>query len=122
MLRATLHSRQPVLARFATIGCGLTLAVLSWTPAKYMVRTGVLTRHQEHFLAYFVSGSLIAALWSRHPARVGVLLTGLAGLLDLGQAFAPGRRPGVDGFAASALGALVGVGLTAVLRKARTTR
>ena len=36
----------------ATIICGLTLAVLSWTPAKYMVRTGVLTRHQEHFLAY----------------------------------------------------------------------
>ena len=105
----------------ATIICGLTLAVLSGTPVEYMVRTGVLTRHQEHFLAYLFSGSLIAALWPRHPARIGVMLTAFAGVLDLGQTFAPGRRPGVDGFAASALGALVGIGLTTVLRRARTT-
>ena len=116
-----LTSQKPLLAPVATIICGLTLAVLSWTPAKYMVRTGVLTRHQEHFLAYFVSGSLIAALWPRHPARIGVMSCAYAGVLDLGQSFAPGRRPGVDGFAASALGALVGIGLTTVLRRARTT-
>ena len=122
MQRTPPNARRPLLAPLATIVCGLTLAVLSWTPAKYMVRTGVLTRHQEHFLAYFVSGSLIAALWPKHPARTGVLLTGLAAVLDLGQAFAPGRRPGVDGFAASALGALVGVGLTAVLHRVHTTR
>ena len=77
-----LTARKPLFAPVATIICGLTLAALSWTPAKYMVRTGVLTRHEEHFLAYFVSGSLIAALWPGHPARIGGMFCAYAGVLD----------------------------------------
>ena len=42
----------------------LALAVLSWTPGQYMVRTDVLTGHEEHFLAYLIAGAIIAAA---HP-------------------------------------------------------
>jgi hypothetical protein len=43
-------------------GCSiLALIVLSWLPAQDMMRTGLLSGSQEHFLAYMISGLLVAA-------------------------------------------------------------
>ena len=49
------------VARIGAWLCVLVLAVLSWTPGEYMVRTDVLTGREEHFLAYLISGAIIAA-------------------------------------------------------------
>lgn len=50
--------------RLWAILCTLSLALLSWTPGPYMVRSGVLSGHEEHFLAYFLS----ALLFQKHSA------------------------------------------------------
>ena len=87
-----------------------------------MVRTHVLTGYEEHFLAYLVAGAIIAAApRGSPPLGTGILLWLYAGVLELGQNFVPGRHPAIEDFAASALGALVGIVLTTVLR-ARVSR
>lgn len=105
------------VARIGAWLCVLVLAVLSWTPGDYMVRTNVLTGREEHFLAYLISGAIIAAApRGSTPLRTAILLWLYAGLLELGQNFVPGRHPAIEDFVASASGALVGVALTTVLR------
>ena len=46
---------------------------------------------------------------------------GHAALLELGQYFIPGRHPAFQDFSASSLGALVGIGMIAMIRRARLT-
>jgi VanZ family protein len=118
MAGATLYERCLTLAARVGAGfCIIALAVLSWTPGFYMVRTEVLTGHEEHFLAYLISGLIIAAAPRRsRPVQIAVLLCLYAGVLELGQNLVPGRHPAIEDFAASALGALVGIGLTTALR------
>jgi VanZ family protein len=100
----------------------LALAVLSWTPGQYMVRTDVLTGHEEHFLAYLIANAIIAAATrGSTPLRTAILLWLYAGVLELGQNFVPGRHPAIEDFVVSASGALVGIVLTTVLR-ARVSR
>lgn len=104
-------------ARIGAWFCTAALAVLSWTPGDYMVRTEVLTGHEEHFLAYLISGAVIAAAPRRSsPVPIAILLCLYAGVLELGQNFVPGRHPAFADFAASALGAVLGITLTTVLR------
>ena len=75
-------------------GCSiLALAVLSWLPAQDMVRTGVLSGSQEHFLAYTISGLLVAAAVPRYRfVHVACFYVMLAAILELGQNFATRRR------------------------------
>ena len=111
-----------VLARTYAGLCIPALAVLSWTPGAYMIRTGVLSGHQEHFLAYLISGCLVAAASrSSHYAKVARALCSYAALLELGQYFIPGRHPAFQDFSASSLGALMGIGMIAMIRRARLT-
>ena len=73
-------------------GSVLALVVLSWLPAPDMVRTGILSGSQEHFLAYMMSGVLIAAAMPRYRfVHVACFYVLLAVTLELGQNFAPGR-------------------------------
>ena len=110
------------VARIGARLCVLALAVLSWTPGQYMVRTDVLTGHEERFLTYLIAGAIIAAApRGSTPLRTAILLWLYAGVLELGQNFVPGRHPAIEDFAASASGALVGILLTTVLR-ARVSR
>ena len=74
-------------------GCSvLALTVLSWLPAQDMVRTGILSGSQEHFLAYMISGLLVAAAMPRYRfVHVACFYVLLALTLELGQNFAPDR-------------------------------
>ena len=76
-------------------GCSiLALVVLSWLPAADIVRTGILSGSQEHFLAYMTSSLLVAAAMPRYRfVQVACFYVVLAAVLELGQNFAPGRDP-----------------------------
>ena len=91
-------------------GCSiLVLAVLSWLPGQEMVRTGVLLPSEEHFLAYLLSGLLVASAMPRYRfVHVACFYILLAAVLELGQNLVPGRDP--DAFSAfvSMCGAIVG--------------
>ncbi len=89
----------------------IVLAVLSWTPGQHMLRTRMLTGAEEHFLAHLLVAMIVAAAVHRPNLIMWILLAlvGYAGLLELGQYLVPGRSPALGDFAASALGATLGV-------------
>ena len=94
----------------ACAGCSiLVLAVLSWLPAHDMARSGILLGAQEHFLAYMISGLLVAAAMPRYRfVRVACFYIVLAAILELGQNFAPGRDAEAFTALVSMSGAVVG--------------
>jgi VanZ family protein len=103
----------PMLGRAWTAVCMLSLAILSWTPGQFMVRTGSLSGHEEHFLAYFISAAtIILVRRASNTALTGLALVLYAGALEWGQLYVPGRHPAIADFCASASGALSGVLLT----------
>jgi VanZ family protein len=74
-----------------------------------MMRTGVLSPSEEHFLAYMLSGLLVAAAMPRYRfVRVACFYVLLAGVLELGQNFIPGRDPEALAAFVSMCGAIVG--------------
>jgi VanZ family protein len=91
-------------------GCSVVaLAVLSWLPAQDMVRSGMLSGPQEHFLAYLISGLLVAAAMPRYRfVHVACFYVLLATVLELGQNFAPGRDAQTFTAFISMSGAVVG--------------
>ncbi len=87
------------------------IAVLSLLPAEDMVRTGV-GGHIEHAAAYAGTALLAGLGFSRHGlSRIAAMLVVYAGVLELLQHLSPGRHPGPDGWLASAIGVLAGIGL-----------
>ena len=99
----------PVLLRFAACASLVALPILSWLPAEDMVRTGVLTPGQEHFLAYMASALLLAMAVPRYRfVHVACFYALVAGVLEAGQMFAPGRNPEVLTAVVSMTGAVVG--------------
>ncbi len=82
-----------------------------------MVRSGVLSGHEEHFLAYLLSAFSISTTQRRTTPSlwIGLALGLYAGLLEIGQLYVPGRHPAVEDFCASAVGAFVGVAVASVL-------
>ncbi len=66
-----------------------------------------------HLLAFFVTGVTAAA--ARSPAVPALLLCGVAGGVEVLQAFVPGRTASLLDFAASLIGVAAGVALGAVL-------
>jgi VanZ family protein len=85
----------------------------------------MLSGTQEHFLAHLLAAIAVAAAVRRADLMRWTLLAlvAYAGLLEFGQLFVPGRDPAIGDFAASALGATLGVGvvwlLYTVLARAR---
>ena len=108
-----------LFSRASVALCALALAVLSWTPGFYMIRTGVLSGHQEHFLAYLISGCVLAAARRVHYLASACSLCSYAALLETGQYVIPGRHPAFADFSASSLGALLGLGVITLIRWAR---
>lgn len=89
--------------------CAVALVVLSWIPHEWEIRTG-LAGQIEHFIAYCGTGALLAFAYQEPPRfRIALALVVLAGVLETGQAWVPGRSPQFVDFAASSLGALMGV-------------
>ena len=74
-----------------------------------MVRTGVLLPSAEHFLAYMLSGMLVAGAMPRYRfIHVACFYILLAAMLELGQNFVPGRDPEAFTALVSVCGAIVG--------------
>ncbi len=110
------------LVRFTRMGAGLTvltIIVLSVMPGK--MRLHILGNdYFEHFVAYFVAGSLLAIGYLR-PMQLlssGILLAICAGSLEFVQLWIPGRTSNVGGFATAMVGAWVGLLVIVVLRRA----
>jgi len=90
--------------------CVAVIVLLSLLPAEGMARTGADGR-VEHAIAYAGTAFFVGmGYWSdrRWPALVGLLIA-LAGSMELLQHVSPGRHPGLPDFAASSLGAVIGL-------------
>ena len=64
-------------------------------------------------MAHLIAAAVVAAAVRRVNLILWILLAlvSYAGLLQLGQYLVPGREPAMGDFAASALGATIGVGI-----------
>ena len=89
----------------------LALMLASWTPGEDMIRTGVLSGHAEHVIAYALSGAVMYAMLAPRFAAAYIVaaIVAYAGLLELGQLFVPGRHAAVEDFLFSTTGAVVGI-------------
>ena len=118
LLLAELRNR---FGRYVIVANAFVLLLASWMPQSYMPRSGMLSGHVEHFIAYGLSAALmLAMLAERHAAwRVAVALLAYAGLLEFGQIFVPGRHAALRDLYFSAAGVLVGVIACATLVRAR---
>jgi VanZ family protein len=72
----------------------------------------------ERFAAYLALGLCWGAAYPARLWRVLLVLTAAAVLLEMAQALAPGRDPGVIDAIVEVAGAVVGVGLVAAGRRA----
>ena len=96
----------------------LSVVILSLLPGS--LRPHVLpNNYEEHFLAYIVVGYLFAVGYPAFRQRlvVGAMLAIGAGSLEIAQLFVAGRISSVADFAASALGAWIGLNLPLVARR-----
>ena len=110
------------LVMLTRVGAGLTvltIIVLSVIPGK--MRPHILGNdYYEHFVAYFVAGSLLAMGYLR-PIQLlssGILLAICAGSLEFVQLWIPGRTASAGDFAISTIGAWIGLLLIVVVRRA----
>ena len=102
--------------RVLTWCCVILLAILSLLPDQQMVRIGLPGR-VEHFVAYAGSAAIAVAGYGAIPGGVQIIggFWVYAAVLEYLQHFSPGRHPAVGDFAASALGALCGGLIVALL-------
>jgi len=105
-----------ILSRVGAGLSALTIIVLSVIP----MRPHILGNdYLEHFIAYFVTASLLAIGYP-HPVQLlssGVLLAIGAGLLEFVQLWMPSRTGNFGGFASAAVGAWMGLLVTVVVRR-----
>jgi len=85
------------------------LVWLSWIPADLQIRTGIAGQI-EHAIAYCGAGAILAFAY-QEPRRwqISAALVMLAGVLEIGQLWVPGRHSQPIDFAASSIGAVAGV-------------
>ena len=89
--------------------CIGVLAVLSWIPREWEARTS-LPGQIEHAIAYCGTAAIFAfAYQDARRWRLITALVALAGVLEVGQLWVPGRTSQVIDFAASSIGAIAGV-------------
>lgn len=108
----------PRLKRAAQLGLGFlaaAIALLSLVHADYRPDIGVLSGKLEHASAYFMLGALtvIAARQTQKINRLALAIVAYAGILELGQVLIPSRIASIEDFVASAVGAILGVLITA---------
>ena len=103
------------LLRLAGWGAIVAITVLSLIPATRRPATG-MSGHLEHLIAYF-GAALVLGLGARELGRVmrvGLLLTGYAGVLEVVQLWVPGRHAKLSDFVTSTTGILIGCVVVAV--------
>ncbi|WP_428673805.1 hypothetical protein [Reyranella sp.] len=103
--------------RPAFFACVALLVLLSWLPGDEMVRTGASGR-LEHVVAYFGTAIVMALAYRERPRLLvqTLLLIALAGILESGQLYMPGRTAALFEFASSSAGAGLGGLLMRALR------
>src|ERR1700712_5041368 len=85
------------------------LVWLSWIPAELESRTG-MAGQTEHAIAYCGTGAILAfAYQDPRRWRIAAGLVALAGILEVGQIWVPGRTSQLVDFAASSSGTVAGV-------------
>ncbi|KQP60696.1 hypothetical protein ASF41_22925 [Methylobacterium sp. Leaf111] len=89
--------------------CVGLLVWLSWIPANLEIRTG-MAGQIEHAIAYCGTGAIVAFGYQEPRRwRIAAGLVVLAGILEIGQLWVPGRTSKFIDFAASSGGAVAGV-------------
>jgi hypothetical protein len=102
--------------------CITCLVVLSWSPRDSIARTGAPGPF-EHVVAYWGTGLVAAFAAPRLQQRwLAGGLVALAGVLELGQLWIPGRTSQVIDFAGSSLGAILGIACAAMAPSMGTDR
>jgi len=113
----------PIFAKTAAWLALLVVIFLSVVPGS--MRPHILQNdYAEHFVAYFISGSLFAIGYQR-PMQLlssAVLLATCAASLEVIQLWIPGRTASVGGFEISAIGAWMGLMAVVFVRRARARR
>jgi VanZ family protein len=107
-------------ARIAAWLAVLTIIVLSVVPGAE--RPHVLGNDSaEHFVAYFIAGSLFAIGYQRSQQLLssGILLATCAGLLEFVQLWIPGRSAAISDFEVSAIAAWIGLLAVILVRLTR---
>jgi VanZ family protein len=95
----------------------VALAVASWTPGEYMIRTSARGSF-EHIAAYLISTLLLVSASPRaSPWMVGGALVVYAAFLEIGQIYVPGRHSQLEDFAASCLGVAIVIAPTLWIRR-----
>jgi VanZ family protein len=90
----------------------LAIVVISVVPGR--LRPDLLgEKHVEHLAAYLGAAMLLAAGYPRRSQLllIGVLLSACSAALEIAQLWIPGRTASTADFAASSLGAWVGVAM-----------
>lgn len=104
------------LLRPAAIVVIAGIALLSLVPGSLRLQTGA-SGNFEHALAYLAAAMAVGLAWrSSLGWRGPVAFSAFAGLLEIVQIFVPGRHAGIDNWAASTCGAVIGIALAATLR------
>jgi VanZ family protein len=98
--------------------CSLAaLAVASWTPSAYMVRSGY-SGLLEHAAAYAITATAFAVAYRLTPRwRIALALSIYAAMLEIGQTWVPGRGPWLADWAAGSLGAGLALALWTLSRR-----
>jgi VanZ family protein len=107
-------------ARIAAWLAVLTIIALSVVPGT--MRPHVLGNdYAEHFVAYFIAGSLFAIGYQRSQQLLssGVLLATCAGLLEFVQLWIPGRTASIRDFEVSTIAAWIGLLAVVLIRLTR---
>ena len=107
-------------ARIAAWLAVLAIVVLSVVPGT--MRPHVLGNDSaEHFVAYFIAGSLFAIGYqsSQRLLSSGILLATCAGLLEFVQLWIPGRSAAISDFEVSTIAAWIGLLAVVLVRLTR---
>ena len=93
----------------------LLLAVIALSVVPPALRPETAAPHKlEHFGAFFVTGLAFGLGYSRRPLPVALGLVAFCGLIEIAQAFVPGRHARVADFLVDAMAAAAGVILAAL--------
>ena len=107
----------PVI-RLAAAGAAVGIAVASLSPWSPAVASG-LSDKLDHLTAYTVLTVLMALGWAGRISMGIIFATvaGYGGLLELLQAFSPGRQPDWADFAVNTTGCLIGLAAAVLIRR-----
>jgi len=105
------------MLRPASWVCVVTLAVLSLAPGDAQIRTGA-PGIAEHVMAYCGTAVLFTVGYpALGPAQIILGLAGYAGVLEIAQAFVPGRYATLCDLGGGVLGVILGCLIALFLRR-----